>query len=169
MDIEGAGLFRGIRSLKKKTESTALTDAIVVDDDPVYLSFWRRILTDMGVIHFKLIDDPVIAADMIKNFPCALLISDLIMPGISGFDLAGIALGACEQCRIILTTAYRTELSRFHLPHKKFHILYKPYSNLEELKKLLVHLIEDDPNYEDMNEDSFTENKDFPEILEWKF
>jgi len=83
--------------------------------------------------------------------------------------LAGIALSACKQCRIILTTAYRAELSRFHLPHKKFHILYKPYSDLEELKKLLMHLIENDSNYEDMSEDSFSENEDFPEIIEWKF
>lgn len=155
--------------MKKKTESQALADVIVVDDDPVYLSFWRRILTDMGIMHFKLIDDPAIAADVIEKFPCALLISDVIMPGISGFDLAGIALSACKQCRIILTTAYRAELSRFHLPHKKFHILYKPYSDLEELKKLLMHLIENDSNYEDMSEDSFSENEDFPEIIEWKF
>jgi len=141
---------------------------LVADDDAVYLSFWRRILTDLGVDNFMLVQDPHEAEEILKSTPCKLFISDVIMPEINGYELAKIANELQPGCTVILTTAYGTNLYRFALENHKFHLLHKPYNDLNELKKFLEHLLAGDEKFDDISEDSCSENEDYPHLMEWK-
>lgn len=141
---------------------------LVVDDDRLYLTFWRRILTDIGAENLVLTKDPLEAMEILKNTTCRLLISDIIMPDIKGYELAKFASKKQPNCPIILTTAFSADLSRFDLSNPKFHLLHKPYQDLKELKKFLCHILHGDSTFEDISDDSFSENDEFPEVIEWK-
>ena len=149
---------------KKKPDFVAL----VVDDDPIYISFLRRIFGDMGIDDVKFLDDPLVAKELIKECSFGVLISDVIMPHMKGYDLARFAKEICPECVIVLTTAYSSNLSRFNLESYDFHLLHKPYTNLEELKKFIAHMVNGDTSFDDISDDSFSENEEYPEVLEWK-
>lgn len=146
----------------------AAFDVIVVEDDDTYLQFWKRFLEELGVTSFTLVHNPYKAREMLANGGCRLLISDINLPDINGYDLAKIATEHRPECSVILTTAYAAHLSRFDLGKCPFHLLYKPFSNLEELAKLVKHLLGWEVSLDDISEDSFSENDEFPMITEWK-
>lgn len=143
-------------------------DVIVVEDDNTYLQFWKRFLDDLGIDDYVLITNPYKARDLLIKGGCKLLISDVNMPDINGYELAKIAIETRPECAVIMTTAYSANLSRFDLGSFPFHLLYKPFSNLEELAKLVKHLVKGETSMDDISEDSWSENEDFPMVTEWK-
>ncbi|MFH1829325.1 MAG: response regulator [Pseudomonadota bacterium] len=150
------------------TTGKSTFDVMVVEDDNTYLSFWKRFLNDMGITNYTLITNPYKAKDLLIKGGCRLLISDINLPDINGYELAKVAHEHSVDCEVILTTAYLANLSRFDIGTCSFHLLYKPFSNLEELAKLIKLLTGGDVSMEDMSEDSFSENEDFPMVTEWK-
>jgi len=152
----------------KGKEKKQVSAIVIVDDDPVYLTFWRRILTDIGVSNLRLTSDPREAMKMLKKSPCRLLISDIIMPHIKGYELARFVNETYPDCPIILTSGFSTDLSRFDLSNPRFHLLHKPYTDLKDLRNFLKHILNGDDTFEDISEDSFSENEDYPEVVEWK-
>jgi len=151
-------------SLKKDIESMVL----VVDDDPAYISLWKRILPEIGIMKFIATTNPKEAWKILTSNPCKTLISDIIMPGLCGYELAELARSKNSNCKIILTTGFGADLSRFDLKESNFHILHKPYSNLDELKRFLLHVVTGEESMESFSEDSFSENSDYPQVVEWK-
>lgn len=143
-------------------------DVIVVEDDDTYLQFWKRFLEDLGVTDYALITNPYKAKEMLIRGGCRLLISDVNMPDVNGYDLARIAIENHPSCQVILTTAYSANLSCFDLGSFPFHLLYKPFQNLEDLAKLVKHLLGQESSLDDISEDSFSENEEFPMVTEWK-
>ncbi len=143
-------------------------DVIVVEDDNTYLQFWKRFLEKLGITDYTLISNPYKARDLLMRGGCKLLISDVNMQDINGYDLAKTAIEGRSGCQVILTTAYAANLSRFDLGSFPFHLLYKPFQNLEELAKLVKHLVGGDSSMDDISEDSFSENEEFPMVTEWK-
>lgn len=142
---------------------------VVVEDDPTFLSFWRRIFDDIGTgdeCHFM--SDPMEAKRFLEGHKCDMLISDIIMPVINGYELARIARGQSPSCEIVLTTAYGAELSRFDLAGYRFHLLHKPYINVTDIKLFVKHLIEGDRSFDDLPDESSTDNEDYPDVTEWK-
>lgn len=141
---------------------------LVVEDDPTFLKFWRRFLRELNIKTFELVDDPLRAKQLLEQTPYALLISDVILPAMSGFDLARIARRKQPEIEILLTTAYGAKLSRFNLAGLHFHLLHKPYTNLTELKRLVSHLIHGEDVFSDTSDDSHSDNEDYPAVTEWK-
>ncbi|HPM41481.1 MAG TPA: response regulator [bacterium] len=141
---------------------------VVVEDDPTMLFFWGRILKDLGVEDYELFSDAVEAKMLLQEIPCTLLISDIVMPGAYGYELARIARRRNPACTIVLTTGYGTDLSRFDLSDCRFHLLHKPYGDISALKVFLRHIIDGDNSFDDLSEDSFSENEDYPQVTEWK-
>ncbi len=141
---------------------------IVVEDDVTFLSFWRKFLERIGVHDFRLMSDACEARDVIASRGVKLLISDITLNKLNGYELAKIARTFSPACRVILTTAYSANLTRFDLTAFAFHLLPKPYNDLESLAKLILHLIAGDEHFDDLSEDSFSENEDYPMVTEWK-
>ena len=146
----------------------ARVDVIVVEDDPIFLSFWKRFLENLGITDYELISNPYEAKARLERIDCNLLISDVNMQGINGYELAKIAIEKNPTCSVILTTAYGVNLSRFDLENTPFHLLHKPYTDLGELAKFIKHLLAGDTSFDDISEDSWSENEDYPQITEWK-
>lgn len=145
-----------------------VANVVVVEDDPTFLKFWGRIMDEIGVKNYRLFSDSDEALAYLKEAPCSLLISDVIMTKINGYDLARKALKLYPGCNVILTTAYSTDLSRFLLADQRFHLLHKPYTDLAALKRFIKHIINGDTSFDDISEDSFSKNEDFPQVMEWK-
>jgi len=141
---------------------------VVVEDDPTLLFFWGRLLKELGIEDYELFSDAVEAKMLLQEIPCQLLISDIVMPGAYGYELARIARRRSPNCTIVLTTGYGTDLSRFELSDCRFHLLHKPYTDIAALKVFIGHLVENDESFDDLSEDSFSENEDYPQVTEWK-
>lgn len=141
---------------------------LIVEDDPTFLSFWRRFLPQLGLSDCTFCSDSKGAKAELKKGKFDLLISDIILPGTDGYKLARYAAKQNPDCQTILTTAYNSDLSRFSLKGLKFHLLHKPYTNLGDIKKLVLNLLHGAPHYEDFDDDSFSENEDYPQVMEWK-
>lgn len=141
---------------------------VVVDADPTYLKIWERILKDVPNCRFLLTNDPKGAEQLIKGKKLDMLISEVLMSANNGYDLANIAHARHPDAEIILTTSYSCNLSSFDLKDPKFSILYKPYNSIADIQKFIVRLLNHENPFEDASEDSFSENDDFPAVMEWK-
>lgn len=60
---------------------------MMVDDDPLMTELIHAYLEDEGYTNFISTNDPTQALDMLRNENPELLLLDLVMPGVSGFDL----------------------------------------------------------------------------------
>jgi CheY-like chemotaxis protein len=141
---------------------------LVVEDDPTMLALWDRLLMKLGICQRVLITNSLQAKNLLERSRFDLLISDVIMPSMSGYELARFAKAMNPDMEVVLTTAYNTDLSRFDLKGLKLHLLHKPYTDLEGLANMINHLIHDEDVYEDADEDSWSDNEDYPEVTEWK-
>jgi len=141
---------------------------LIVDDDPMYIRFWKRIIGEMGVLNVMSSTDPEEAKKILQAEPCDVLISDVIMPNSNGYELAEFARKMNPNCKVVLTTGYSAYLAKFDLLRPRFHLLHKPYASINEVGKFIQHLISNDESFDDMDEDSFSENEDYPEVMEWK-
>jgi len=141
---------------------------LIVEDDPTFGSFWVRLFKELGVTNYILLSDPMVAIRLLEHEDFDLLISDVIMPRMNGYELAKFACQHNPKTTILLTTGYRIDLSHFDLAGYSFHILRKPYENIAEIKKLIMHLLNGEDVFEDASDDSFSENEDYPLVTEWK-
>jgi CheY-like chemotaxis protein len=141
---------------------------LVVEDDPTMLAFWDRLLMKLGVTQRVLLTSAVQAKNLLDRSDFDLLISDIIMPHINGYELARHAREKKSGIDIVLTTAYNTDLSRFDLEGLRLHLIHKPYIDLGGLSTMLTHLLHGEDVFEDAEEDSWSDNEDYPEVTEWK-
>ncbi len=141
---------------------------LVVEDDPTMLAFWDRLLMKLGVAQRVMLTSAVQAKNLLDHSTFDLLISDIIMPHINGYELARHARKTNSAIEIVLTTAYSTDLSRFDLKGLRLHLIHKPYIDLGGLAQMISHLIHGEDVFQDADEDSWSDNEDFPEVTEWK-
>lgn len=141
---------------------------IVVEDDPTLASFWLRLFGEMEIHDMKIVSDPISAMRLLDKGTFTMMISDVVLPHVNGYELAKYACRKQPDIKVVLTTGYSTDLSRFNLTGCRFHLIHKPYNNISEIKKLIQHLIKGENVFEDASEDSFSENEDYPQITEWK-
>jgi two-component system, NtrC family, sensor kinase len=80
---------------------------IVVDDEPGIALLCERLLNANGfsVVTFT---DPRLALETLSNNPCDLLLVDIRMPQMSGFDLAGQVRDAQPEMAILAMTGFGT-------------------------------------------------------------
>ncbi len=141
---------------------------LVVEDDPTMLAFWDRLLGQLGITQRVLITSPLQARNLLQRSQFNMLISDVIMPHLNGYELARYARGIRPELEIVLTTGYSTDLSRFDLNGLRMHLLHKPYLDLDGLSKLIGHILNGEDVFEDADSDSYSDNEDYPDVTEWK-
>lgn len=141
---------------------------VIVDDDPLYLRVWEKIFRSIIDCHYCLTNDVAVVEAVLKNQPVDLIISDIVMPGESGFSIAALAAAHQPQAQVVLTTGYDCNLSRFGLRDPHFHILYKPYRNVGDIQRFIMHLLNRETTFAEFSEDSVSENEEFPAVMEWR-
>jgi CheY-like chemotaxis protein len=132
------------------------------------LALWDRLLMKLGICQRVLITNSLQAKNLLERSRFDLLISDVVMPSMSGYELARFAKTMNPDMEVVLTTAYNTDLSRFDLEGLKLHLVHKPYLDLEGLANMIGHLIDNENVFEDADDDSWSDNEDYPEVTEWK-
>jgi YesN/AraC family two-component response regulator len=90
---------------------TTLSKRILIVDDEATLAFFLRRELQDAVAHCQ-VDVASSGEDALTKLtysPCDLLITDLNMPGISGFTLVKVARSLYPQVQVILMTAYGSQ------------------------------------------------------------
>lgn len=113
---------------------------VLVDDNEDILQVIRAYLTKQGY-NVHAFSDPTTAYEHIRYNPpeCSILLSDIRMPGISGFELARRVKALNPDTKVILMTGFDFTMSEFEdiLPSIEIvGILEKPF-RLERIDELL--------------------------------
>ncbi len=101
---------------------------VIIDDEPIALKRLRRILEKEGhpVAAFT---NPQRALEQIEKEPCALVISDVCMPGMNGLDLMTRVKGRFPNTETILITGYASIDGAVEATREgAFHYLQKPFT-----------------------------------------
>jgi len=111
----------------------------VVDDEPVIAGTLVEILRRNGydAIPFISADDAITSA---KNLPPDLLLSDVVMPGMSGLKLALHFKQTYPDCRILLLSGQAATmdlLKEARLRGYDFELLAKPIHPTDLLKQIM--------------------------------
>jgi CheY-like chemotaxis protein len=102
------------------------TDILLVDDDPDALQATQTLLTFLGY-RSRALSDPLTALQAISNAPPRLLITDVVMPGMNGVELATKARNLHPHIRVIYLTGYSADLLEA-AGEPPTHVLLKPWS-----------------------------------------
>jgi diguanylate cyclase (GGDEF)-like protein len=80
---------RAAESSDAQMRSNSLSDVMVmmVDDDPMMTDVIQTYLEEAGYRRFVSLNDPLLALDTLRRCRPGLLLLDLMMPGLSGFDI----------------------------------------------------------------------------------
>lgn len=80
-------------------------DVVVVDDDRTSLEIAQAYVRRVGH-RVRAFTRPTEALDAIRDDPPQILVTDMVMPGLSGIDLAGQARTVDPDIKVVLVTAY---------------------------------------------------------------
>lgn len=141
---------------------------VILDTDKTYLKMWEKLCHKFDDAHCVTTNDPDIALKLIKSQKIDMVISEIILTKHDGYYIANETHKLHPKAEVVLTTAYDCDLSRFDLKNPHFSILYKPYSNINDIETFIKHLLHKEDVFSDVSEDSFKENEVFPDVMEWK-
>lgn len=120
-------------------KSNTLLRVFVVDDEDVIASSLAMILRFQGGFHARSFTNPLEALQAAKAQAPDLLISDVIMPELSGVELAIQLRECCPSCRILLFSGQAATAPLIESARKlgyTFEILIKPVHPAELLAKI---------------------------------
>lgn len=134
--------------------ATHLNDAarkrvIVVDDNEILLRAWKKILSSDGYACFAT-SNPEAALEALEREGADLVICDIVMPHMDGFELLQRARHMNAHPRVVLTTGYVCDFKRLKLDmgDEDIHVLLKPYDNIQEIRRFIRRLLAGDETLE---------------------
>ncbi len=111
-------MFRGLRAMAMVSMQKTI---LVVDDDPEILEYASEVLRECGYAVLGAADG-VAALSLLKGGGRVdLLFTDVIMPGIDGFEVARRAVQQRPSLKVLFTSGYVAE------PPRAARLLKKPY------------------------------------------
>jgi CheY-like chemotaxis protein len=114
--------------IREESNLSAPTRFVVVDDDEEILQIWRRLLETEKDCICTLTDDPLAALREIETQGADVLITDLVMPTLSGFQLAKLARALSPDLQVFFTTgsvALLEEMSDYPQTQQRIYSLLK--------------------------------------------
>lgn len=126
-------------------ENKSFKKVLVVDDNEILTRAWKRMLAQEPCEAF-VTDNPEEALDFLEQEGADLLISDIVMPRMDGFELIQKAQKIDRHLKIILTTGYVCDFTRIHLglESQDLHVLMKPYNDIGKVESFIHRLLEED-------------------------
>ena len=78
-----------------------------------------------------------------------IIIVDIVMPNLDGFDFVREAWKIAPKLKIVFTTAYNCDFGKVALPlsrttDRDIHVLLKPYQDIAKVEEFLERLVADD-------------------------
>jgi DNA-binding NtrC family response regulator len=151
-----------------KATSAKKLNVLILDNDKTYIRFWEKICAHFDDCSCFCFDDVNAAKKLIKSQKIDMVISEVMLSKSDGYEVAELTHKYHPNAEVVLTTVYDCDLSRFNLKNPHFSILYKPYSDVNDIQLFINHLLHKEDVYSDVSEDSFKENELFPDVMEWK-
>lgn len=129
-DEAGASTARSVdaeRSTKVRGGSESI---LIVDDEPDLADVAQSILSDLGYTTMIAIDGFSALKILQSDKHIDMLLTDVIMPGMNGFELAAKAAEMRPDLKVLLTSGYtgNTSMKTFSAANN-YDLLRKPYSN----------------------------------------
>jgi len=125
--------------------SDALPTAVilVVDDEEIVSRLVARLLTHQGYIVLQAgSGEDALTIVRQRRPPVDLVLSDVVMPGMDGMELAGLLLAECPGPGVILMTGQLpAEIERVKVGERIVRVLRKPL-NLDQLLEVLQTTLE---------------------------
>lgn len=112
---------------------------LLVEDEPMIRSLIQRMLEGEG---YELIvatnGDDAAAQARERSAPIDLLLTDVVMPRMDGFELSGHIVDAHPECSVLFLSGYADESSsvRAGLKHTRHAFLLKPFTKDALLAKI---------------------------------
>ena len=131
-----AGSAQDIEDMKQSSNLQGAESILIVDDEEALLSITEEIL---GLAGYKVVitDSAENALTILSEQSFDLLFSDVIMPGMSGYDLAREVRGKYPEMKIQLTSGYDDNSPVDEQDSwLKNNILSKPYGDVRLLKTI---------------------------------
>jgi signal transduction histidine kinase/ActR/RegA family two-component response regulator len=113
---------------------------LVVDDDTDVRWIIAQDLEELGYIVTEAESGPAALAVLERNAPCDLMVTDLVMPGLSGLDTLRLAQRNRPDLKVLFTSGY-ADLSRFGDKLRDHPLLRKPFKpeTLAEAVQTALH------------------------------
>jgi DNA-binding NtrC family response regulator len=131
---EGIQGDSGLESLEKLSLTERISKRVlIIDDDGETLDLLKRLL-DLEGFEVYLQSNPIEAIELVKEERFAVVITDIVMPEMSGLEVLKQILETCKATQVIMMTAEGTTdktLDAYQLGAADF--LYKPFSSFEEI------------------------------------
>jgi CheY-like chemotaxis protein len=86
------------------------TTILVVDDDPDVLDYASSVLEELGY-RVLAAPDGAVALALLERERVDLLFTDVLMPGLNGFEVARRAVAALPGLKVLFASGYSTDLS----------------------------------------------------------
>lgn len=141
---------------------------LVIDDDPIYLQIWDKVLRGIPGCQYTLTNDNASVRAILENANVDLVISDVVMLGMNGFDIAQLVNEHQANADVLLTTGFDCNLEKFDLNNPRFHILYKPYRDIFDIQKLITHLLQHNSQATLDTHDASSPHDLAPSVTEWR-
>jgi DNA-binding NtrC family response regulator len=114
------------------TNDNNRSSILVIDDDPGISTFIKQSLAKNGFKVFAF-TDPIMALEdfKINCKTCGVILSDVRMPGMNGYELVKQAKQIDKDAKVVLMSAFEIQEKEFHnlLPDIKIDgFLQKPFS-----------------------------------------
>ena len=97
------------------------TTILVVDDDPDVRDYAISVLTDLGYRVLEAADGETALSLLAREGAVDLLFTDVVMPGLNGFEVARRAVAAVPDLKVLFASGYATD----YTPAGR--LLKKPY------------------------------------------
>jgi DNA-binding NtrC family response regulator len=118
---------------------------VIVDDSEEVLQIWKRVFQQEGKCLCFLTSNPWDALQEIEILKPDVLITDLLMPGLSGFQLAKKAKDIHPSLQVFLTTGSPNQLKEYDFLEDILEVLQKPYMNIENVQHFVHDLATQQP------------------------
>lgn len=137
-------------------EDLAQGRIVIVDDNEILLRAWKKILTRDGFDCFAT-TSPEAALEHLEHEGADLLICDIVMPHMDGFELLQRMHQMPWHPRIVLTTGYVCDFKKLKLDvgTQDVHVLLKPYNDIQEILRFIHRLMEGDETLDEQQQDSY--------------
>ena len=115
-----------------------VSDIYVVDDEALISESLTLILQQKG-FRAQSFTDPIKALEIIRNAPPDLLISDVVMPRLSGVELAILIRELHPGCKILLFSGQASTTDLLNSAHRRGHqfpLLQKPVHPSDLLREI---------------------------------
>lgn len=120
---------------------TESRDVLIVEDEPVVLKVAGMALAAQG-IGFKTATDVETATPLLESSAFKVVVTDLKLPGASGFEILELAKSLSPPPQVIVITGYATiENALLSFQHGSFDFVPKPF-DVEELTSAVTRALQ---------------------------